>query len=107
VRASDIDQRSQLFRFIQFELKMSGINKPDLDNGVRSEDFELFARRPLKDVLRDEAPLLLELEPVDFHGRGMTLTEDGLCLVRDVMRYLEHRSFCRSGAGETAGACVQ
>ena len=76
-------------RFLQFGLKLSGINKPAHDNGVMKAEYEEIFHEPVEAQFGDKLAYLQESEtcrigeiPENFH-----LTQMGVLLNRDVVRY--------------------
>jgi oxygen-independent coproporphyrinogen-3 oxidase len=74
-------------RYIQFGIKLSGINKPDTDNGVMKDGFEESFNETLDERFGEKIAYLEDQDLIATEDNNIHLTKKGILLNRDVVRY--------------------
>ena len=83
-RMSPLEQR---IRFIEFGLKLSGLNKPIWDNGVLLKEYQQNFSEKLEERFADKISFLNQEGLVVIDENSLHLAEPGIYLNRDVVRY--------------------
>jgi oxygen-independent coproporphyrinogen-3 oxidase len=83
-KMSPLEERT---RFVQFGLKLSGINKPILDNGVSLTAYKKKFDENIEDRFYDQINFLIQEGLVVIDKDNLHLSEAGIFLNRDIVRY--------------------
>lgn len=91
LKGSALEISQEKRRFVQFGLKLSGLGKPDHDNGVILGDYQHRFGRQMHDDFGGCLNRLNELGLIEKHGDDrISLTHAGIILVYEVTKYLEN-----------------
>jgi oxygen-independent coproporphyrinogen III oxidase len=89
VRAAKITGREAKIRFLQFGIKLSGLAKPDDDNGIPASHYRAVFGSNLADDFKAELDDLTRTGLVDVARDGsLSLTPNGVLLVYEVVKRL-------------------
>jgi len=89
IKGARIPPGEEKRRFLQFGLKLSGLNKPDDDNGVLVGEYAARFGNDITDELQQPLGIMTELGLVTHRpGQSVRLTHPGVLLSHEVGKYI-------------------
>jgi oxygen-independent coproporphyrinogen-3 oxidase len=91
IKGGKMSLEEEKVRYIQFGLKLSGINKPCDDNGVLRDAYQQNYGEPVEQRFGSKITHLQNQDLLVAQNGNFHLTEKGILLNRDVLRYFASR----------------
>lgn len=89
LRGARIDDAEAKRRYLQFGIKLSGLNKPLLDNGVWFDDYNLHFGSSVEDDFSGPLSLLLEMGLIEpLNGGNIRLNSRGVLMSQEIAKLI-------------------
>ncbi|MES9905347.1 MAG: coproporphyrinogen-III oxidase family protein [Sedimenticola sp.] len=90
IKGNHITPEEEKRRFLQFGLKLSGLNKSDDNNGVKIEDYNSRFDSCISTDFQSTLDVLADIDLIEHkHNDSLTLTHTGVLLSYDVGKYID------------------
>jgi oxygen-independent coproporphyrinogen-3 oxidase len=89
LRGAALPPAEESIRFIQFGIKLSGVNKASGDNGVLLDDYQRRFGEPIEQRFGEQIQFLRKAGVIDVDADSLHLTESGMFLTRHVVKFFK------------------